>query len=557
MARIEGDDPRLLPGQSFQLSGHPRDDFNTWWRPVRIVHKGVQTTSQEDEAAYAEQGVSYDYTAEVVPEDVEWRAEPLPKPRIDGPQIATVVGPESEEIFTDEWGRVKIQFPWDRQGKNDEFSSCWVRVAQNWAGANWGHMAIPRIGQEVIVDYLDGDCDQPIITGRTYRASNPVPYALPDHKILSTIKSKEHRGSRANELRIDDTTAQISAALMSDHGATHLHLGYLTHPRPDGGAPRGEGFELRTDEHGALRAAKGLLLSTEEQLNANGGQLNRGTVVQVLEAALQLAKGLGDYAGEHQGIAHDAEPQKTLSETVRTLGHGANDESKGQGGKPAIALSGPAGIAAGTPLSITLAAGEHIDAIAQQNQQLTAGQKLVINAGTDLGLFAQSGEMRHISHQGQLLLQAQHNDIRLQADQSVEVSASHQHVLVSAKEHITLMCGGAYLTLKDGNIELGMPGDFIVKAAKHSLIGPAHASTTFNAWDSTPFDDTYVLRDENTLEPLAHRTVELRRGDGAIQILTTDARGRLPKQQDLAMDRVQIHVLPKGTPSIDDKESNS
>ncbi|MCY1355767.1 Actin cross-linking toxin VgrG1 [compost metagenome] len=131
MARIEGDDPRLLPGQSFQLSGHPRDDFNTWWRPVRIVHKGVQTTSQEDEAAYAEQGVSYDYTAEVVPEDVEWRAEPLPKPRIDGPQIATVVGPESEEIFTDEWGRVKIQFPWDRQGKNDEFSSCWVRVAQN------------------------------------------------------------------------------------------------------------------------------------------------------------------------------------------------------------------------------------------------------------------------------------------------------------------------------------------------------------------------------------------------------------------------------------------
>ncbi|VTS34357.1 Uncharacterized protein conserved in bacteria [Streptococcus dysgalactiae subsp. equisimilis] len=184
---------------------------------------------------------------------------------------------------------MKVRFPWDREGRPDEFSTCWIRVAQNWAGADWGHMAIPRIGQEVIVDYLDGDCDQPIITGRTYRATNRPPYALPDHKILSTIKSKEYKGSRANELRIDDTTAQISAALMSDHGASALHLGYLTHPRPEGGQPRGEGFELRTDEHGAVRAARGLLLSAEEQLRAGAGHLERGVVVQVLEAALELA----------------------------------------------------------------------------------------------------------------------------------------------------------------------------------------------------------------------------------------------------------------------------
>ncbi|MFO6381510.1 type VI secretion system tip protein TssI/VgrG, partial [Pseudomonas aeruginosa] len=103
-----------------------------------------------------------------------------------------VVGPAGEEIHCDEWGRVKVQFPWDREGRHDEFSTCWIRVAQNWAGADWGHMAIPRIGQEVIVDYLDGDCDQPIVTGRTYRATNRPPYALPDHKILSTIKSKEY-----------------------------------------------------------------------------------------------------------------------------------------------------------------------------------------------------------------------------------------------------------------------------------------------------------------------------------------------------------------------------
>ncbi|HGM4252797.1 TPA: DUF2345 domain-containing protein, partial [Pseudomonas aeruginosa] len=355
----------------------------------------------------------------------------------------------------------------------------------------------------------------------------------------------------------DDTTAQISAALMSDHGASALHLGYLTHPRPEGGKPRGEGFELRTDEHGAVRAAKGLLLSTEEQLRAGAGHLDRGVVVQVLEAALELARELGDYAGEHQGVGHDAAPQQTLEEAVRDLGHGANDESgKSNGGKPAIALSGPAGIAAATPASLTLAAGEHVDSVARQNQQVTAGQKVVINAGSDIGLFAQGGELRQITHQGPMLLQAQKNDIRLEAEQSVEVSASQQHVLVTAKEHITLMCGGAYLTLKGGNIELGMPGNFVVKAAKHSHVGPAHASTSFNAWDSTPFDDRYVLRDEATLEPLPNIAVEVIRGDGGVVKLMTDSQGRLPKQQHLAMDPVQIRILGKSSHNSD-TESNT
>jgi len=403
-------------------------------------------------------------------------------------------------------------------------------------------MAIPRIGQEVIVDYLDGDCDQPIITGRTYRATNSPPYRLPDHKILSTIKSKEYKGNRANELRIDDTTKQISAALMSDHGSTALHLGYLTHPRPNGGDPRGEGFELRTDEHGAVRAAKGLLLSTEEQINANGGHLNRATAVQVLEAALQLAKELGDYAQEHQGIDHDTEQQKTLSEAVRDLGHGANDESgKANGGNPAIALSGQAGIAAVSPNSLNLAAGGHIDTVAQQNQQLTSGQKFVINAGADLGLFAQSGEMRQITHQGPMLLQAQKDTIRLEADQSVEISAGNQHVVLSAKEHITLTCAGAYLTLKGGNIELGMPGNFIVKAGKHSLVGPAHASTTFNTWAQTPFNERVrVVRNGN---PLPNYRYAMTRADGARVEGVTDGDGWAALQQGLTTEGYEFHLL--------------
>ena len=544
VAIVEGDDPRLIPGFSFQLSGHPRKDFNRWWRTVRITHKGIQHASQEEESAGAEMGVSYDYSAEIIPEQVEWRAAPLPKPRIDGPQIASVVGPKDEEIYTDEFGRVKVQFPWDREGKKNEFSSCWVRVAQNWAGAEWGHMAIPRIGQEVIVDYLDGDCDQPIITGRTYRATHMPPYRLPNHKILSTIKSKEYKGSRANELRIDDTTKEISAALMSDHGSTALHLGYLTHPRPDGGAPRGEGFELRTDEKGALRAAKGLLLSTEAQLDAAGGHLDRGSVVHVLEAALQLAKGLGDYAVDNQGIDHDVVPQKTLSEAVRDLGHGANNEpDKTNGGKPAIAVSGQAGVAVASPNSLTLAAGEHIDSVAMENQQLTAGLKFVVNAGTDLGLFAQSGEMRHIAHQGLLLLQAQKNNIRLEADQSVEVTASNQHVLISAKEHITLMCGGAYITLKDGNIELGMPGNFTVKAAQHSHIGGANLDAVLPTFKVGDTQRRFILKQIDGATAMANVPYKITLGTGQIVEGITDSMGATELLQKDAMNIANVQMM--------------
>jgi len=235
VALVEGDDPRLIPGVGFQLTGHPRPDFNRWWRPVRITHKGVQNASQEDEAA--EVGVSYDYVAEIISEDTEWRPEPMPKPSIEGPQIATVVGPESEEIYCDEWGRVKVQFPWDREGEHNEFSSCWIRVAHNWAGVDWGHIAIPRIGQEVIVDYLDGDCDQPIITGRTYRATNPPPYELPRHKTRMTIKSKTHKGEGFNELRFEDEKDQeeiyVHAQKDQNIHVNHDETTYVGHDRSE------------------------------------------------------------------------------------------------------------------------------------------------------------------------------------------------------------------------------------------------------------------------------------------------------------------------------------
>jgi type VI secretion system secreted protein VgrG len=130
-----------------------------------------------------------------------------PKPMVEGPQTAVVVGPAGEEIYSDEYGRVKVQFHWDRYGEHNENSSCWVRVAQVWAGKNWGAMHVPRIGQEVIVEFLDGDPDRPIITGRVYNADQMPPWALPANQTQSGILSRSSKGgtgANANALRFED-----------------------------------------------------------------------------------------------------------------------------------------------------------------------------------------------------------------------------------------------------------------------------------------------------------------------------------------------------------------
>lgn len=459
LALAEGNDPRLLPGRSFLLTGHPRDAWNTHWRVIRLVHEGSQHTSLADNAG-AGGGGHYRQQIELVPADLDWKAVPAPKPRIDGPQVATVVGPPNEEIFCDEHGRVRVRFPWDRDGTG----TCWIRVAQDWAGAGFGQVALPRVNHEVLVDFLDGDPDQPIITGRQYNARNRPPYPLPQHKTLHVLRSKEHQGGRANEVCLDDTQGQISATLRSGHAASALQMGYLTHPRPQGGAPRGEGFELRTDAAGAVRAAKGLLLTTDGRAQASGGQLSRDELIGCLESALSLAKQLGEAAAQ-QGLPHDAAPQATLTAAVRDLHHGANDAPQGTGGgQPVIALSAPGGIAAATPHTLTLAAGQHVASVAQGNQQLTAGQVVRVDAGQGIGLFAQAGDLRQIAHQGAMLLQTQQQGIRLEADQSVEVTAGKAHIQLAAAKQITLLCGGAAVTLADGNVDVVCPGTFRVRA---------------------------------------------------------------------------------------------
>ena len=198
----------LCAGFGFAMTGFAQDKLNQSYLVTQIVHEGRQPQALDQDAP--EEASEYHNRFEAIPERIDWRAphyllsQAPRKPRVDGPQLARVVGPAGEEIFCDDYGRVKLQFPWDRHGKGDENSSCWVRVSQLWAGTKYGGMAIPRIGQEVIVEFLDGDIDQPIITGRTYNAHNLPPYELPVNKTRTTWRSNSHKAEGFNELRFED-----------------------------------------------------------------------------------------------------------------------------------------------------------------------------------------------------------------------------------------------------------------------------------------------------------------------------------------------------------------
>jgi type VI secretion system secreted protein VgrG len=195
----------LVSGYKFTLTGHYRDSMNTSYLLTDIEHSGHTDTYGTSKGL---EGDRYSNSFRCIPASVTFR--PLrvtPRPTVRGPQTAVVVGASGEEIFPDKYGRIKVQFYWDRLGKKNDNSSCWIRVSQIWAGKQWGTIFIPRVGQEVVVDFLEGDPDQPLITGSVYNAEQMPPYTLPDHKTQSGILTRSSQGGgpdNFNQIRFED-----------------------------------------------------------------------------------------------------------------------------------------------------------------------------------------------------------------------------------------------------------------------------------------------------------------------------------------------------------------
>jgi type VI secretion system secreted protein VgrG len=227
----------LTAGCRFKLNNHPMEKMNGEYLVVSIRHQAVQPQGAEAEGASGER-FDYQVQLEVIPADVPFRpAHVTPRPTVRGTQTAIVVGPEDEEIYTDKYGRVKCQFPWDREGQYDENSSCWIRVSQGMAGGGYGMMFLPRVGQEVIVDFLEGNPDKPIITGRVYNSDHMPAYSLPEEKSRSYIKTNSTKGGKGtNEICFQDLKGKEKLKLyaqramhMRSRGSTYQNVGHNHH----------------------------------------------------------------------------------------------------------------------------------------------------------------------------------------------------------------------------------------------------------------------------------------------------------------------------------------
>jgi type VI secretion system secreted protein VgrG len=210
-------------GRLFTLKNAPRADQD---REYLIVSAGYDLRNNTYETGVADEEATFLCTMSLLQSSQQFRpTRSTPRPTMGGPQTAVVTGPAGEEIHCDKHGRVKVQFHWDRYGKRDENSSCWMRVSQPWAGKDWGTVAIPRIGQEVIVDFLEGDPDQPLIIGRVYNGDNMPPYVLPGAAVISGIKTKTHKGAGYNEISCDDTKGKekITIHAQYDMGTVVKH----------------------------------------------------------------------------------------------------------------------------------------------------------------------------------------------------------------------------------------------------------------------------------------------------------------------------------------------
>jgi type VI secretion system secreted protein VgrG len=463
----------------------------------------------------------------------------LPRPRL---QTAIVVGPPGAEVHCDEHGRVKIRFPGTRtedhshaQGagaSDSDRDSAWVRIASTWASNRWGTITLPRVGDEVIVDFLGGDPDKPIIVGQVYGRMDSPSFShtgtLPGNRYLAGIKSKEVQGNRYNQLRLDDTPGQISAQLSSQHGHSELNLGWLTHPRNDGkGEARGEGAELRSDHAVAVRGAQGVLISAAARQKASGKQLDRTELIGLVEALQGVQQQLSELSATHHAEDTDDKELKQLLGYLQQWEVGSNTEGSGAGtgGQPVVALSAPAGVAVTSQDSIAIGAQTHVDLVSIGNTQLSVGRKLLARVSESISLFAHRLGIKLIAASGKLELQTHADDIEVTSSKRIVLTATDEIVLQAPK--LRFVAQGAQVDIGGGAITQQSSGEHTIKSSKFAHVGPGGGSPAAvpSIISESAHDQQTVLRWIGTDEPMKNQRYRITTEDGRTFEGRTDATG--------------------------------
>jgi len=469
------------------------------------------------------------------------------KPNIH-PQTAIVVGPAGEEIYTDYLNRVKVSLRWDRHNTGDDRASCWVRVSYPNAGQGWGGLHVPRVGQEVIVTFLGGDPDRPVITGRLYN-EDQLPQWHTNGR-LSGYKSKEYKGNGFNQLVLDDTTNQNRVNLYSTSSHSQLTLGYLVSQR---GNERyrffGTGFALSTDEYGAIVTHKGLYISTFGRPGAQGTQLDATEATSQLKAGASLSKALSESAlkAGAESLAGN-EPLDQFIDSTQDSYEGEGRSQANRFKEPILLAASPSGVGVASAKSTHLHAGEAITMSSGVDTNLAVGKSLLASVAEKISLFAARAGIKFFAAKGKVEIQAQNDDIDLIAEKVLRLLSTTSRIEIHAKEEVLISAGGASIKVNASGITSSTSGKWIANASMHLMPGPATSNYVMPHMPKTDVQKTDLefrhLTDWGV--PLAGAAYKATLSDGSIHKGMLDAEGiaRISGVPVGAMAKVEYDYRP-------------
>ncbi|MCX8726501.1 type VI secretion system Vgr family protein [Gilliamella sp. B2838] len=439
-------DYTLTPGQRIIISENPINGLSEG-----IIILTTQSLGNRSE--------SYQLKFTAIPYNPlkPYRPIPLPWPQVAGTVPARVTSPDNDTYgYLDTQGRYRVKFNFDLKNWKPGEESLWVRLAKPYAGSTYG-FHFPLIeGTEVAIAFTDGNPDRPYISHAMHDSAHP------DHVATANKHRNVIRTPANNKLRMDDKRGQEHIKLATEYGKTQLNIGHLVNEKKE---QRGEGFELRSDEWGAIRAGKGLYITSEEQSKASNVQLQMDKAINELQQACELVKRLNELAQGAEAELADLQSQKQLLE-----------QSLQQLKQPAIVNYAPSGIANVTPSSIQQTAGENIIQTAQNSVDISTFKRFMVTAGNMISLFANKMGIKIFASKGNIDIQAQNNEMLLTSKQNMKITSTDNEVIISANKKLTLTCDGVGIVLEEGSIKLIAPGDVQVLAASFNLLGPSNYS---------------------------------------------------------------------------------
>ncbi|MFM0591732.1 type VI secretion system Vgr family protein [Paraburkholderia dilworthii] len=409
-------------------------------------------------------------------------------------ESAIVAGPAGQEAYTDDLNRVKVLFIWDRLNEGDERASCWVRVTQSDTGSGYGGVHMPRAGEELLIGHIGNDIDRPIALHRVYNgAAKPQWHS---NGLLSGYRSKEFSGAGFNQMVMDDSTAQNRVQVYSSSTHAQLHLGYLiNHTGNTRGAYLGSGFDLSSEAYGALRAGRGLYVSTHPvtsqplDVSIANNQLTSAQSLVDARSQASEASTAGSLKDGHDSLkAFTNATQHSESGATST---GGNTAGGGTGtanafSQPVMLFASPSGIALSTQKSAQVSTSRHINLVSGQSTHIATGKSLVASITNTLSLFAQNAGMKLFAAKGKVEVQAHADNIEVTAQKSLLLVSATENVQAAAQQEILLTAVGAYIRMKDGNIEIHAPGKIDIKGAQHAFSGPTRMDVTNPTFKDMP-----------------------------------------------------------------------